>query len=179
MDASGNRLAAVVVREALLLALLAVGAWVFLNHGLLYFTGDTAPRSTRAEAYVVTTLVFYVFVRGTFLVLSLRPPRAEGDLVPCPECGQELDDGTPKGLIEHYRTALTPRPTERDVLAAIALRRAVDKARLGADRTRRGTDPLDALLDRIVDNPPRGGTVRHPVAPTPRDPPHPDGREDL
>ncbi len=152
MNASEQRLANLAVRELLLLGLLASAAVLFINHGLLYFTGDTTPRSTRPEAYVVTTLVLYVFVRGTFLVLGLRPPRVHGDLVLCPECGQELEDATPKGLADHYGTTVTPRPTERDVLAAIALRKAVDEARYNAQRRSAGPDPLAALLKGDIEN---------------------------
>lgn len=153
MNASEQGLVNLAVRELLLLGLLAGAAVLFINHGLLYFTGDTTARSTRPEAYVVTTLVLYLFVRGVYLVLSLRPPRVQGDLVLCPECGQELDDPTPKGLADHHRVPVTPRPTERDVIAAIALRKAVDEARFNAQRRNAGPDPLAALLKIDIENP--------------------------
>ncbi|MGQ0796953.1 MAG: hypothetical protein ACT4OI_03695 [Methanobacteriota archaeon] len=159
MNASESRFVEVLLRELLLLALLGGAAVLFINHGILYFTGDTALRSSRPEAYVVTTLVFYVFVRGVYLVLSVRPHRVQGDLVLCPECGQELADPTAAGLAEHYQEVLTPKPSERDVLAAIALRKAVDEARFNAERRGAGPDPLAALVRGNLDNLPAGVKV--------------------
>jgi len=153
VSAQGHRFIHLALREALLVALLAAAAGLFINHGLLYLTGDTTPRSTRPEAYVLSTLVLYLFVRGVDLVLRLRPPRVQGDLVLCPECRQELPDGTPQGIEAHFRRPLTPPPTEREILAAIALRKAVDEARYNAQRRGTGLDPLAALLKGDVANP--------------------------
>ena len=152
MEAVKARAVHALLREALLVTLLLGAAFLFLNHGLLYFTGDTTPRSTRPEAYVMTTLALYIFVRGIDMVLRLRlPPREEGGLVLCPECGQELDDPTPQGLEAHFREPGTGRPSERDVLAAIALRKALDDARRAA-KTRVRRDGLPTAATRRTDN---------------------------
>jgi hypothetical protein len=155
LNASAHRFAALAVREFLLLALVAGAAFLFLNHGLLYFTGDTTPRSTRPEAYAVTTLVFYVFVRGAFLVLSLRPPRVQEGLVLCPECGQELD-GSPEAVAAHVRAAPTTRPSERDIREAIALRKALDEAhRVETEGGLQRSEAFDALLRGTADGRPQ------------------------
>ena len=149
-----SRLAHVALREALLLGILALASVLFINHGILYLTGDVAPRSTRPESYALVTVVLYVFVRGIDLVLRVRAPRVKADLVLCPECGQDLADGTPKAAQVDRTEPLTPRPTEKEILAAVALRRAIDDARRVAELRGRGVDPVVSAFRGDFENAP-------------------------
>jgi hypothetical protein len=88
------RLAHIAVREGSFVSLSVLGAILFLNHQILYMTGER-PSSLSWLAYAASTAVIYGFVRGIFLVGALRVPRVAQDPSVCPECGQLLADGTP------------------------------------------------------------------------------------
>lgn len=134
MNARRSWLAHVALKEVLLLGIAAVAAALFYNHEVLYFNGST-PRPVAPEAYVVLTTIVYLLLQTARLAFTFRGPKIRGDLILCPECGQPLDDGTPKGVEAHHQTVLTPKPTEKEVLAAVALRKAIDDARASAQRS--------------------------------------------
>ena len=117
------------MREALVLAVAATAAILFIRHDLLYLRGSDGNGTAPLASYVLATTIFYLGLRMIVLAVDLRPPKAHAELVRCPECGQWLDDPTPSGRDHHGRTALTPKPSAKEVLAAVALRKAVDAAR--------------------------------------------------
>ncbi|OGS50947.1 MAG: hypothetical protein A3K65_03800 [Euryarchaeota archaeon RBG_16_68_12] len=80
-----------VVREVLFILICVAGAWLFLNHGILYLRGDPLP-AISGEAYVLTTVVLYLFVRSLALVAGGRAFPAR-DEVRCPECGAPVRTG--------------------------------------------------------------------------------------
>src|SRR5437879_5045000 len=73
----------------------------------------------------------YLFLRLVIVALELRPARGHAELVRCPECGQWLDDPSAAGLEAHRRIELTPKPSRKEIVSAVALRKAVDAARFG------------------------------------------------
>lgn len=126
-----TREARMAVREALLVVISAGAAFLFINHANLYLSGPFTLRDVRIESYVLATIVIYLFMRVAILAVEMRPPRGHGELVRCPECGQWLDDPTAAGKEAHRALELTPKPTPKEVVSAVALRKAVDAARLG------------------------------------------------
>ena len=70
----------VVGREALLLWFCLLGSWLFLNHGVLYLQPRAEVVTAPPQAYVLTTAVIYLFIRGVSLVAETRipPERAAG-----------------------------------------------------------------------------------------------------
>lgn len=171
MNAFRSRFVEVTVREVLLLLISAVGAWLFFNHEFFYFRPNWQPDQSPLASYVLFTTITYMFIHAVFVIASLRAPRVRAGLELCPECGQPLDDGTPKGIESHHRVALTPRPTEKEILAAIALRKAIDGARI-APQT--GRTPPATFVARIPSNvmnaPPGSDPLQIPpgVSVTPR-----------
>lgn len=148
MNARRSWLAHVALKETLLLGIAAIAAALFHNHEILYFDGS-APRPTDPAAFVVLTTILYLLLQVARLAFSVRGPKVRGDLILCPECGQPLDDGTPKGVEAHQEVALTPRPTEKEVLAAVALRKAIDDARVAAERSAAVRASVSDLPGRI------------------------------
>ncbi len=116
--------------EALLVGLAAAGAFVFINHENLYLTHPFQLADVRIESYALATIMMYLFLRLVILAFEMRPARALANRVRCPECGQWLDARTAAGLAAHRRIELTPKPSQKEVVAAVALRRAVDATRL-------------------------------------------------
>src|SRR3972149_3294070 len=110
------RLAHIVLREASFVSLSVLGAILFLNHQILYMTGEK-PSSLSWLAYAASTAVIYGFVRGIFFVGGMRVPHVAEDPSVCPECGQPLADGTPlapqpAGMRSpHAAHAARPTPT--------------------------------------------------------------------
>ena len=123
-----------VLREVLTVSLAATVSILLLNYGNLYASGSFRIGNPRIEPYLLVTAVTYLFLRFVGIALALRPSRVHAEPVRCPECGQWLDDPTASGLEAHRRVELTPRPTPKEVVSAVALRRAVDAARLGIHR---------------------------------------------
>ncbi len=154
MNAYQSRIVHVALRETLLLLIAAAGSSIFYIHE--FFTGNPlVPRGFTWDLFVLLTLILYVFIRAITIVTSMRAPSLFADLELCPECGQPLDDGTPKGLEAHRRITLTPRPTEKEIVAAVALRKAIDDARRAARAAHREMDgPLEIPGD--VENAPSG-----------------------
>ncbi len=79
------------LREVLFVVICGAGAWLFLNHGILYLRGDPLP-AIPMEAYVLTTAVLYLFVRSLTLVAGGRALPARDD-ARCPECGAPIRTG--------------------------------------------------------------------------------------
>ena len=119
-----------VVREILLVGIAAAAAFVFINHDNLYLSHPFRLSDARIESYSLATAMIYLFLRLVIVALELRPPRSYAP-VRCPECGQWLDDPTTAGLEAHRRIELTPKPSQKEIVSAVALRKAVDAARLG------------------------------------------------
>ncbi|MCI4371743.1 MAG: hypothetical protein L3J78_03755 [Thermoplasmata archaeon] len=119
-------------REVLLVALAAIASVLFFNHEVLY-GGGAKFQVPPSAGFVVVTIIIYLFLRLTVVAAAMRFPRRHAELIRCPECGQWLDDPTAEGLDAHRRVELTPRPTRKEVVSAIALRRAVDAARVGIE----------------------------------------------
>src|SRR6266571_3895854 len=91
------------LREVLFLGLGAIGAWLFVNHEILR---GGQPPAVDLSAYIVSTIVVYLFIRMIVIAAELRWPRARAELVACPECGQLLHDPSEAGRAAHYRLAL-------------------------------------------------------------------------
>ncbi len=149
------------LRETLFVGLAGIGAWLFVNHEIL--RGGQAP-SLDLSVYVVSTVVIYLFLRSLVMVAEMGRPRTHVALMECPECHQPLHDATAVGRGTHNRIELTPKPTEKAIVSAVALRRAVDATRFpgrvvdpregtdrrairGAAENTSGKDLLDALRD--------------------------------
>ena len=130
---SGSRFAA---REVLLVGIAAAASFVFLNHENLYLDRPFAFADARIESYILATTVLYLFLRLVIIVAEMRSPRRHEELVRCPECGQWLDDPTTAGLEAHRRIELTPRPSPKEIVSAVALRRAIEAARFGTPNPR-------------------------------------------
>src|SRR5437667_67636 len=109
------------LREALILALAGVAAFLFLNHENLYLTGPFTLSKAPLEAYFLVTTVMYLFLRLVVIALGMRVPRARPELVRCPECGQWIDDSTAAGREAHHRIELTPKPSPKAIVSTVAL----------------------------------------------------------
>ncbi len=121
------------MREALFLGIAALGAWLFLNHELL--EGGRPPAWSLSE-FIVSTIVVYLFLRTIVVIVEMRAPRSHAELVRCPECGQWLDDPTAAGRAAHHRVEMMPKPSEREIVSAVALRKAFDAARVATQASR-------------------------------------------
>ncbi len=144
----------IAAREAAILGIGGIGAVAFLNHEFFYFQPGFQPYGGPLWAYVLLAAVLYLFVRTVFLVAEMFFPRKRPEFIVCPECGRELDDTSPQGVAEHHRLALIPKPTEKEVLAAIMLRRAIDDARRSATHELGGPRVEASELPGDAENPP-------------------------
>lgn len=122
--------------EGLLVGLAGTAAFMFINHENLYLTHPFQLADVRIESYALATIMLYLFLRLVILALEMRPARAPANVMRCPECGQWLDARTAAGLAAHRRIELTPKPSQKEVVSAVALRKAVDAARLPSVRRR-------------------------------------------
>ena len=154
VSASPSRFARIATREAAILGIGGVAAVVFLNHEFFYLRPGFAPYDGPLPAYFVLTAVLYLFVRMAFLVAGMFFPRKRPEFILCPECGRELDDASPHRVAEHNRITLTPRPTEKEVLAAIMLRKAIDDARRSSTHELAGPRVEVPGPPGAVENPP-------------------------
>ena len=160
MHAFRTRQSRFAMREVLVLGLAAAAAILFIRHDMLYLRGGDGNADAPLASYILATTLFYLGIRFVVLAVDLRPPRVHAELVRCPECGQWLDDPTPSGREDHHRVVITPKPTEKEVLAAVALRKAVDAARADA-RRREELDGLDDVVPRRAsENPTNGDLLR-------------------
>ncbi len=170
-------------REVLILALAGLAAFLFLNHENLYLTGPFALSKAPLEAYFLATTVIYLFLRLVAIALAMRMPGARAELVRCPECGRWIDESTAESREAHHRIELTPKPSPKAIVSTVALRKAVDAARVagkaseaipqpkipaaGDPENVSSADPLAALrnpdlLERLrhSPNPPRDPRLR-------------------
>ena len=119
-------------RELAIVSLAGIASFLFLNHQNLYLRGPFALSNAPLEAYFLATIVIYLFLRMLIIAAEMRPTRARAGAIRCPECGQRLDTLTVAGREAHRRIELTPKPSEKEVVSAVALRRAVDAAHFSA-----------------------------------------------
>lgn len=153
MDASGS-LRRAAAREAAILVIAAAGSLLFFIHGTFEPPIGFRMMAITPWVFALLTAVVYLFIRMLFMVGAMFFPRKQPELVLCPECGRYYDDSTPDRIADHRRVELTPKPTEREILAAIMLRKAIDDARRSAKRPLAGPDVTMAELPGEVENPP-------------------------
>ena len=119
-------------RELAIVSLAGLAAFLFLNHQNLYLREPFALSNAPLEAYFLATIVIYLFLRMLIIAAEMRPTRSPKGEIRCPECGQRLDTLTTAGRKAHRRIELTPKPSEREIVSAVALRKAVDAAHFSA-----------------------------------------------
>lgn len=129
MDLSESRFARTTAREFAVLAVAGVGAYLFFIHGSLYLQPGSAARPLTLEGFLLVTAILYLFLRLIFVVATLYYPQAEPVKTVCETCGRALFEETLKDTARHYRIRPSRRPTEKEVLAAVMLRKAIDDAR--------------------------------------------------
>src|SRR5207247_4407702 len=117
-------------RELAIASLAGLASFLCINHENLYLSGPFALSNAPIEAYYLATIVIYLFLRMLISAAGMRPTRVRSGSVRCPECGQRLDTLTAAGREAHHRIELTPKPLEKEVVSAVALRQAVDAAHL-------------------------------------------------
>src|SRR5256886_8472988 len=117
-------------RELAIVSLAGLASFLFINHENLYMSGPFALSNAPVEAYLLATIVIYLFLRMLITAAGMRPTRVRPGSLRCPECGQPLDTLTAAGREAHHRIELTPKPSEKEVVSAVALRKAVDAAHL-------------------------------------------------
>ena len=112
-------------REVLFLGLSAAGAWLFINHELLYLEAPYRPSSAPLGAYSLATAVIYLFLRGALIIA--RGPEGKDS------SGRREVSTVPRGT---QSAAATVRPRPRasvpsapSVPPAVAFRKAVLSAR--------------------------------------------------
>ncbi len=119
-------------REFAIVSLAGLASFLFLNHENLYLREPLALSNAPIEAYFLATIVIYLFLRMLIIAAEMRPTRSRKGAIRCPECGQRLDTLTAAGRDAHRRIELTPKPSEREIVSAVALRKAVDAAHFSA-----------------------------------------------
>ncbi len=119
-------------RELAIVSLAGIASFLFINHENLYLSGPFALSQAPIEAYFLATIVIYLFLRMLIIAAEMRPTRARAGSLRCPECGQRLDGLNPAAREAHRRIELTPKPSEKEIVSAVALRKAVDAAHFSA-----------------------------------------------
>jgi hypothetical protein len=132
------------LRELAVLSVATVGAFLFFIHSSLYLEAGTTARPLNLGGFLLVTTILYLFLRLIISVAGLYYPRPRPEYVVCPECGKALEDGAVESLEHHRRVTLSPRPTEKEVMAAIMLRKAIDDARRTAQKNLSG--PKDDVI---------------------------------
>ena len=115
-------------REFAIVSLAGLASFLFLNHENLYLREPFALSNAPIEAYFLATIIIYLFLRMLIIAVEMRPTRSRKGAIRCPVCGQRLDTLTAAGRDAHRRIELTPKPSEREIVSAVALRKAVDAA---------------------------------------------------
>jgi hypothetical protein len=141
-------------REFGLLAVAALGAYLFFIQGALYLQEGTNGRPLTLEGFLLLTAIIYIFLRLTFLVAGLYFPRSQLEYVVCPECGRAHEQTDPKEVAWRRRVPAERKPSEKEVLAAVMLRKAIDDARRSAQKTLSGPGTGGILLPGEAENPP-------------------------
>lgn len=152
MKPSDRRLVGHVVREVLLAGAAAVGAFLFFIHGSLYLQAGSAARPLTFEGFLLVTTIIYLFLRLLLAIASLYLPRPRTEYVVCPECGRAYDASAPGEAEAYRRVARSTKPTEKEVMAAILLRRAIDEARRSAQKDLTGPRAEMTPLPGDVEN---------------------------
>lgn len=152
MELSESRYFRSTAREFAVLAVAAVGAFLFFIHGSLYLQPGSTARPLTLEGFLLVTTILYLFFRLVFVVAGFYFPRSRPEYVVCPECGRAFDEATHTDAAAHRRDPVTPRPTEKEVMAAIMLRKAIDDARRSSRRDLAGPLDVAARLPGDVEN---------------------------
>ncbi len=152
MKLSDRRYVQQMAREFALLAVAAAGAYLFFIHGSLYLQAGSAARPVTLEGFLLVTTIVYLFLRLIIAVALLYLPRPRPEYIVCPECGRAYDESVPGQAEGHHRATLSPKPTEREVMAAILLRKAIDEARRSAQKDLTGPRAETARLPGDVEN---------------------------
>jgi hypothetical protein len=154
MELRESGFARTMARESAVLAVAALGAYLFFIHGSLYLQAGSAGRPLTLEGFLLVTAIVYLFLRLIFAVAGLYYPQARPELGVCAECGRALDPAPPDHAAPHARTGLSPRPTEKEILAAVLLRKAIDDARRSARKDLAAPRPNDVRLAGDIENVP-------------------------
>lgn len=154
MTESGSRFARVAIRESAILAVAVVAAFLFDLHQTFY-SGNVRDLGMPAWVLLLLVVVLYLFIRMLFLIGTMFYTAREAELVLCPECGRLYDESKPGAMETHHRITLTPKPTEREIVAAIMLRKAIDDARRSSTRSLSGPKVVVSDVPPAdVENPP-------------------------
>ncbi len=152
MELSESRYFRTTAREFAVLAVAAIGAFLFFIHGSLYLQPGSTARPLTLEGFLLVTTILYLFLRLLFVVAGFYFPKPRTEYVVCPECGRTYDEGVPEQADRHRRGPGSPRPTEKEVMAAIMLRRAIDEARRSAQKDLTGPRAVVSRLPGEVEN---------------------------
>ncbi len=138
-------------REFALLAIAALGAFLFFIHGSLYLQAGSTARPLTLEGFLLVTAILYLFLRLVFVVAGLYIPQRRPEYVVCPECGRAYDEAR-LAEIEAHRATFSRKPTEKEVLAAVMLRKAIDEARRSAQKDLVGPRSEIVRIPGVVEN---------------------------
>ena len=139
-------------RELAIVSLAGLASFLFINHENLYLSGPFALSNAPLEAYFLATIVIYLFLRMLISAAGMRPTRVGSGSVRCPECGQRLDTLTAARREAHHRIELTPKPLEKEVVSAGALRKAVDAAHLSVRASKMASRESPVVPPRDLEN---------------------------
>ena len=154
MDHSESGFLRTTGREFAVLGVAAIGAYLFFIHGSLYAQPGSTARPLTLEGFLLVTAILYLFLRLVFVVAGLYYPRSSPSQAVCAECGKVLDETPPAPVARRAATGLSRRPTEKEVLAAVMLRKAIDDARRLAKKDLAGPEPEPVRLPGNVENAP-------------------------
>ena len=152
MELSDSRFFRTTAREFAVLAVAGAGAFLFFIHGSLYLQPGSTARPVTLEGFLLVTAILYLFLRLIFVVAGFYFPPPRTEYVVCPECGRAYDEGLHAAAERHHRAAVSPRPTQREVLAAIMLRKAIDEARRSSQKDLVGPRAAAPRLPGDVEN---------------------------
>ena len=134
MTAVEERWERTVGREAALLGVAAIGAYLFFIHGSLYLQAGSEGRPVTLEGFLLVTAIVYLFLRLILQVGALFYPEREPRTVVCADCGKALEEPVPPPPEPAPPIAAPPKPSEKEILAAVMLRKAIDEARRSAHK---------------------------------------------
>lgn len=141
-------------REFAVLAVAALGAYIFFIHGSLYVQPGSVGRPLTLEGFLLVTAILYLFLRLVFVVAGLYYPRPIPQPAVCTECGKALDEPTAPPVVRRASAGRVRRPTEKEVLAAVMLRKAIDDARRLAKKDLVAPPAVQARLPGEPENAP-------------------------
>jgi len=154
MELRESEFARAMARESAVLAVAVLGAYLFFIHGSLYLQPGSVARPLTLEGFLLVTVIVYLFLRLIFVVAGLYYPRAQRQLVVCAECGRAMDPNAPDHAVPHTRKRVAARPSEKEILAAVMLRKAIDDARRSSRKDLSGPRPNDVHLPGDIENVP-------------------------